>query len=269
MTEECITISAEIQESIADMRKGNHAVDRTMRDNAIYHRDLLMVKLSRMEAAYANLMECASAHKIDENRDDGITEIKSMVSRAQSEAMTDSLLQLKKQVRSNEERHEAANKTNDTLDQQPRLQEPVTTNRSRESSIAKKRPNGTIRYMYAMCNDGGRYCANEIGKIKATIDNIVLPEGETEWENIVREAGSAVANKMRNSRHEMPTTSLIKINIEKKSGEKETAQREKERAEASQKELTKLSQDMSQEEKKRMVCTVRRHNRAGATHVKR
>ena len=101
MTEECITISAEIQESIADMRKGNHAGDRTMRDNAIYHRDLLMMKLSRMEAAYANLMEFASAHEIDENRDDGITIIKSMVSRAQSEAMiakstTDSLLQLKK-----------------------------------------------------------------------------------------------------------------------------------------------------------------------------
>lgn len=47
----------------------------------------------------------------------------------------------------------------------------------------------------------------------------------------------------------MPTTSLIKINIQKKSGEKETVQREEKRAEASQKELTKLSQDMSREEK--------------------
>ena len=98
-------------------------------------------------------------------------------------------------------------------------------------------------------NTFSRYCKNEIGKIEATINNIVLPDGETEWTDIVREAGSAVANEMRNSRHEMPTTSLIKINIQKKSGEKETVQREEKRAEASQKELTKQSQDMSREEK--------------------
>ena len=124
MTDECITISADIQESIADMRKGNHTVDKTARDNAIYHRDLLMVKLSRMEAAYANLLECASAHEIDKNCDDGITEIRTMVSRAQSEAtiaktMTDSLLQLEKhrhRVLSNEGQNEAANQINDTLD---------------------------------------------------------------------------------------------------------------------------------------------------------
>ena len=82
--------------------------------------------------------------------------------------------------------------------------------------------------MYAMCDDEGRYCANEIGKIEATMNNIVLPEEETEWEHIVREAGSVVGNEMRNSRHEMPTTSLIKINTEKKSGEKETVQTEEE-----------------------------------------
>ena len=82
------------------------------------------------------------------------------------------------------------------------------------------------------------------------MDNVVLPEKEKEWENVVREAGSAVGNEMRNLRHEMPTTSLIKINIEKKSGEKETVQREEERDEASQRKLTKLSQNMSREEKK-------------------
>ena len=202
-------------------------------------------------------MECASAHEIDENRDDGIAKIKTMVSRAQSEAtiartMTDSLLQLEKhrhRVQRSEEQNEAANPINDTLDQKPHLPDSVTTNKSTKSSIAKKRPNGTIRYMYAICDDKGRYCKNEIGKIEATINNIVLPDGETEWTDIVREAGSAVANEMRNSRHEMPTTSLIKINIQKKSGEKETVQREEKRAEASQKELTKLSQDMSREEK--------------------
>ena len=127
MKDECITTSADIQVSITDMRRGNHVVDKTARDNAIYHRDLLLVKLSRMEAAYANLMECASAHEVDENRDDGIAEITTMVSRAQSEvtiakAMTDSLLQLehrRHQAGGSEEQTETANPINDTLDQQP------------------------------------------------------------------------------------------------------------------------------------------------------
>ena len=79
MKDECITIRADIQESIADMQRGNHVVDKTARDNTIYHRDLLLVKLSRMEAANANLMECVSAHRIDENRDGGIARIKTMV----------------------------------------------------------------------------------------------------------------------------------------------------------------------------------------------
>ena len=58
MKDKCITIIADIQESIADMRRVNHVVDKTAQDNAIYHRDLLLVKLSRMEAAYANLKLC-------------------------------------------------------------------------------------------------------------------------------------------------------------------------------------------------------------------
>ncbi len=115
--------------------------------------------------------------------------------------------------------------------------------------MTQKRPNGTIRYIYEVCDDKGEHCANEMGRIEATIDNVILPEEKKEWECVVRKAGNAVANEMRNSRHEMPTTNLMKINIEKKSREKETIQREEERDEASQRKLTKLSQNMSREEK--------------------
>ena len=45
MTEECITLSKDIQESITDMRKRGQRIGKTTRNNAICHRDLLMVKL--------------------------------------------------------------------------------------------------------------------------------------------------------------------------------------------------------------------------------
>ena len=125
--------------------------------------------------------------------------------------------------------NEDANPINDTIYLQPESEA------DNKSTIKIKRPDGTIRYMYAICDDKGRYCENEIGKIEATISNIILPDGETAWKNTVREAGNAVANEMRNSRHKMPATSLIKINIQRKNGEKETVRaREEERAEASQ-----------------------------------
>ncbi len=45
----------------------------------------------------------------------------------------------------------------------------------------KVRPNGTIRYMYAVCDEVGRYCDKKLGRFKATVDNIILPEEGPEW----------------------------------------------------------------------------------------
>ncbi len=75
-----------------------------------------------------------------------------------------------------------------------------------------------------------------------------MPNNENEWGDIVREAGNAVANEMENSRHEMPVTSLIKINIERSPDEEHTEQRE-EQSKASQEGLTRLRRDMPREEK--------------------
>ena len=136
LTEECITISKDILRSNADAMVRGREINKTTRNNAIHRRDLLMVKLSRMETTYTNLMECAQAYNIDERRDDGIAEIKLMVNRAKTHATaakstTDSLLKVKKK-KCDAENNTDAHKVENT---------------------ERKRPNGKIRCVHAICDD--------------------------------------------------------------------------------------------------------------------
>ena len=230
LTEECTAISNDILSSNADAMGNGHEISKTTRKNAIQRRDLLMVKLSRMETTYANLMGCAQTYDIDEHRDDGIAEIKLMVNRAKTQAMmaktmTDNLLKIRKKE----------------CDIQ-NIKEPNDTHEV--DTTERERPSGKIRYVYAICDDKGGHCANETGRIEADIDNVVLPNNENEWGDIVREAGDAVANEMSNSRHEAPATSLMKITIER-----DTNEGEKEQSRASQEGLTRLRKNMPREEK--------------------
>ncbi len=220
LTEECINVSKNILKSNMDAMLTCHKIDSTTRNNAIRRRDLLMVTLSRMETTYANLMECAQAYDIDEKRDDGIAEIKLMVNRAKTHAMaakstTDSLLKVKKKNRDAEN----------------------NTDAHKVENTERKRPNGKIRYVYAICNDKGGHCADETGRIEADMGDIVLPSNENVWEDMVREAGNAVANEMEKSRHKMQATSLIKLSMKKVPHEERVVKNEK--SKPSQEELAK------------------------------
>ena len=133
--------------------------------------------------------------------------IETMVNQARAEtaiakSMTDRLLQLRKQKR-RAEQEEQHNKTT-TIGNAPSNPQPQTSRTDtiahdgRAGKRAEIRPNGTIRYMYAVCDDEGRYCDNEVGRFEATIDNIILPENWPEWQEIIRDTGRAVANEMMN-----------------------------------------------------------------------
>ena len=251
MSDECLTTSTIIKTSIATLLKKNHITTQPTRENAIYHRDMLMVRLSRMELAHSKLKECASAHDIDESCDDGMVEIEEMVNRARMEtatakAMTDQLLQLRKETR----RAEGEKQKNETTTIGSVTINPKETAAQNDEveETREKRPNGTIRYMYAVCDDQGRYCDDEVGKIEATIDNIILPEKGPEWREIIRDTGRAVANEMMNSRHELLVPSLVKINIQRVSGETTSRDGNETGAEAGQEKPEMLSQEMSRED---------------------
>ena len=85
MRNEGLNTYVDLMSYVADAGK-KERITENMRDNTIYHRDLLLTRIERKETAYDKLGQCVITHDIDARNDKGMIEIQEMMDQIRGEA---------------------------------------------------------------------------------------------------------------------------------------------------------------------------------------